>query len=485
LSETSEYAEKVKRMRSILLLVSVALFAVILIFFLATKVLTPPPAVYDFRLELNTTRVEVFQGKTVNTLITLVPEGAFQGSVTLEIENSDNIYFSLSNWVLSSSSKNAVLSLNTSSIAPGSYLFDVSGSYLEITRRVRLTVVVKEPEKPWFEARATIQPPSIMQTEKFLLNVSIIPHAEFNDTISIAIKGLQGSWFEPSLIEKGKNKTAISVYTSRSTPAGVNNFTMVLNSTSHETTLNLAIEVSEAPPASFQISFSPNITIVKPGDAVNIKVSVRPFYGFNETVHVYSSHIGLSLREFNGSSFVLTPRNYSMAVMMMKTDRNLNYGIYELTFIVETSSEKDFRVLKIGVANVSSTFKTPSPSIIGYSPIADASRGQKVTLNFLTGAINGFEGMVILRVRNVTGPNIGIFYFSTGEGFPKMGVSIERLNITAGEARFIFLSAVINRNIASGIYRVNVELCIEYTPPNMAFPLLNATSVYTVEFHID
>ncbi|MEM2930053.1 MAG: hypothetical protein QW797_04265 [Thermoproteota archaeon] len=482
--KAGEDEEKIRRILTIIVLVSVALIAAVLVFFLATKVLTPPPSVYDFRLELNNTRVEVLPGKIVNTLITLVPEGAFQGSVTLKIETPEKIDCTVSNWVLNPSSRNTILILNTTGLAPGSYSVEVSGSYLEITRKVRLTLVVKEVEKPWFEASVTLRTPRIMQAERLLLNFSITPHAGFNENISIVIKGLPDSRVEPNIIGKGQLKPAVSVYTSRRTPVGVINFTIVLNSTSYETALNLTVEVSEAPPPSFQIFFSPNITMVKPGDTANIKVGVRPLYGFEEAVHIYSSYISLSLKEFNGSSFVLTPRNYSGVSMLMKTDKSLDYGVYDLTFIAESSSRREFGGLKIGVANVSSTYRDPAPGIIGYSPIVQASRGEKVVLNLLVGSLNGFEGVVVPRV-NVTGLNLGSFYFSTGEGFPKMGVSVRKLNMTAGEAKFIFLSMEIRENVASGIYRINVELCVEYPSPNMAFPLLKVASVYTVELHID
>ncbi|MEM3028860.1 MAG: hypothetical protein QXW09_01865 [Thermoproteota archaeon] len=477
----SEYDERIRRIIPIIALVSVVVVAVILLFFLALNVLAPQPSIVDFRLELNRTRVEVFQGKVVSTLITLKPEGSFQGDVTLEVKKPSNMSLTLSKWVLNPSSNTAVLKLNTSGVAPGLYRINISGSYSEVQRKVVLTIIVREAEKPWFEARVNIQPNSIMQAEMFNLNFSITPHAGFNDTISIVLDGLPGASLERSVIEKGINKTIVGVYTSRNTPAGVNNFTVVLNSTSYTASFNLTIEVSEAPPASFQISFSPNITLVKPGDTVNIFISVKPFYGFDEAIHVYSSHTGLSLKKFNGSSFVLTPRNYTGVLVSMVTDRDLAYGIYYLTFGVNTSSTIDFKVVKIGIANVSFTFKKSVPSILIPSPRVDAFPGDEVTLNVLIGSLNGFKGEVIPRV---IGPSIGRFYFSTGEGFPQMGISIERVNITAGEAKFLFLRVMINRDVPRGIYRVDVELCIEYTPPNMAYPVLNATSVYTLEFHI-
>jgi hypothetical protein len=478
----SEYDEKIRKIIPILALVSVVVIAVILLFFLALNVLTPTPSIADFRLELNRTRVEVFQGKVVSTLITLKPEGSFQGDVTLEVKKPSNMSLTLSRWVLNPSSNTAVLKLNTSGVAPGLYRINISGSYSEVHRKAVLTIVVKEAEKPWFEAIVNIQPRSIMQAETFSINFSITPHAEFNDTISIILNGLPGVLLERSVIEKGVNKTIVNVFTSRSTPAGINNFTVVLNSTSHMASFNLTIEVSEAPPASFQISFSPNITMVKPGDPVNIFVSVKPSYGFNEGIHVYSIYTDLSLKKFNGSSFVLTPRNYTGVLISMVTDKNLVYGIYYLTFGVNTSSTTDFRVVTIGIANVSSNFKKAIPSILIARPRVDVSLDKEVTLKVLIGSLNGFKGEVIPRVRAPSG--MGWFYFSTGEGFPQLGISIERFNITAGEAKFLFLRAIINSNVPRGIYRVDVELCIEYTPPNMAYPVLNATSVYTLDFYI-
>jgi hypothetical protein len=487
LFEPGEYEEKVRRMLPILIIVSVALLGVVIVYFLLTRVLTPPAPVYDFRLELNNTRVEVLPGKVVNTLITLVPEGAFQGSVTLKIEKPVDIDYSVSNWVLTPSSRNAVLTLNTTGLPPGSYPVNVSGSYLEVERKTRLTIIVKEVEKPWFEASVSIQPESIVQTEAFLLNISITPRAGFNESISVSIRGLPGASLEEKTIGKGVVRKTVSVKTNRSIPVGVNSFTVVLNSTSHGALANLSITVSEAPPPDFIVSFHPNITLAKPGDVVSIAVSVTPLYGFDETVHVYSSHIGLGLNEFNGSDFFMTPRNYSRVVMTMEIDERSTFGINVLTFIVETSSKREIKGVKLGVANVSSTFKQPAPSIVAYFQSFDASPGRKTTIDFLVGSINGFEGEVLLRVTkyNQSDPDLGMFYFSTGEGFPKLGVSIERVNITAGEARFVFLSIQLKESIASGVYRINVELCVEQTPPNMAFPLLKPVSVYTIELRVD
>ncbi|MEM3659731.1 MAG: hypothetical protein QXU11_04875 [Thermoproteota archaeon] len=485
--EPGEDEEKFRRILPIIVIVAVALLAVVLVYFLFTRVLTPPPPVYDFRLELNTTRVEVLPGRVVNTLITLVPEGAFQGSVSLKIEKPGEIDYSVSNWVLTPSSRNAVLTLNTTGLSPGTYAVNVSGSYLEVERKTRLTIVVKEVEKPWFEAEVSLQPRSIIQTETFLLNISITPRAGFNETISVSIRGLPGSTPEKNIINRGVKKAEISVKTNRSTPVGVNNFTVVLNSTSHQALVNLTIEVSEAPPPDFQILFHPNITIAKPGDIVKILVKVKPIYGFDETVHVYSSHIGLSLNEFNGSDFFLTPRNYSGVVMSMQIDERALFGINVLTFIVETPSKREIKGVKLGVANFSSTYNEPVPGIVAYFTRVDASPGGKTTVDFLLGSLNGFKGEVLLRVSkyNASDPDLGMFYFSTGEGFPKMGVSIERVNITVGEARFVFLSMELKNTVARGVYRINVELCVEHTPPNMAFPLLKAISVYTLELHVD
>lgn len=485
--EPGENEEKIRRILPIIVIVAVALLAVVLVYFLFTRVLTPPPPVYDFRLELNTTRVEVLPGKVVNTLITLVPEGAFQGSVTLKIEKPGEIDYSVSNWVLTPSSRNAVLALNTTGLLPGTYPVNVSGSYLEVERKTRLTIIVKEVEKPWFEASVRIQPGSIIQTETFLLNISIITHAGFNETISVSIRGLPGSSLEENTVDRGRKRSEISVKTNRSIPVGVNNFTVVLNSTSHQALVNLTIDVSEAPPPDFQIFFQPNITMAKPGDIVKILVKVKPIYGFDEPVHVYSSHIGLILNEFNGSDFFLTPRNYSGVVMTMKIDERSLFGVNVLTFTVETSSRREIKGVKLGVANVSSTYNEPAPGIVTYFTRVDASPGEKTTVDFLLGSLNGFKGEVLLRVskHNASDPDLGMFYFSTGEGFPKMGVSIERVNITIGEARFVFLSVVLKNTVASGVYRINVELCVEHTPPNMAFPLLKAVSVYTLELHVD
>jgi len=492
LFEPGEDEEKIRRLLPIIAVVSVALLAVVLVYFLFTKVLTPPPPVYDFRLELNTTRVEVFQGKVVNMLITLVPEGAFQGSVVLKIENPVGIDYSVSNWVLSPSSRNAILTLNTTGLSAGTYLVNISGSYLEVERKTCLEMVVKEVEKPWFEASVNLQPASIIQTESFLLNISITPHAGFNETVNVSIMGLPGSMLEKSVIDKGVKMLGISVKTNRSIPVGVNNFTVVLKSPSYQALVNLTIEVSEAPPPDFKICFKPNITIAKPGDVVNILVSVTPLYGFDETVHVYSSHIGLSLIEFNGSNFFLAPRNYSGVVITMEIDERSPFGINDLTFVVETPSRnRELKVVKLGVANVSSTYNDPAPGIVAYFPRVDASPGGKTTVDFLIGSLNGFEGKVFLRVNKhdpsdtYAPSDLGMFYFSTGEGFPKIGVSIESVNITVGEARFIFLSMDLKRTVASGVYMINVELCVEYTPPNMAFPLLKAVSVYTLELRVD
>ncbi|MEM3079289.1 MAG: hypothetical protein QXF21_03120, partial [Thermoproteota archaeon] len=467
--EPGEDEEKFRRMLPIIVIVAVALIGVVLVYFLFTRVLTPPPPVYDFRLELNTTRVEILPGRVVNTLITLVPEGAFQGSVSLKIEKPGEIDYSVSNWVLTPSSRNAVLTLNMTGLSPGTYAVNVSGSYLEVERKTRLTIVVKEVEKPWFEAEVSLQPRSIIQTETFLLNISITPRAGFNETISVSIRGLLGSTPEKNIIDRGVRNAEISVKTNRSTPVGVNSFTVVLNSTSHQALVNLTIEVSEAPPPDFQILFQPNITIAKPGDIVKILVKVKPVYGFDETVHVYSSHIGLSLNEFNGSDFFLTPRNYSGVVMSMQIDERALFGINVLTFIVETPSKREIKGVKLGVANVSSTYNEPVPGIVAYFTRVDASPGGKTTVDFLLGSINGFKGEVLLRVSkyNVSDPDLGMFYFSTGEGFPKMGVSIERVNITVGEARFVFLSMELKNTVARGVYRINVELCVEHTPPNM------------------
>jgi hypothetical protein len=249
----SEYDERIRKIIPILALVSVVVIAVILLFFLALNVLAPPPSIADFRLELNRTRVEVFQGKVVSTLITLKPEGSFQGDVSLDIKKPSNMSLILSKWVLNPSSNTAVLKLNTSGVAPGLYRVNISGSYSEIQRKVVLTIVVREAEKPWFEARVNIQPNSIMQAEIFHLNFSITPYAGFNDTISIILNGLPGASLERSMIEKGVNKTIVGVYTTRNTPAGVNNFTVVLNSTSYTSSFNLTIEVSEAPPCLLKL----------------------------------------------------------------------------------------------------------------------------------------------------------------------------------------------------------------------------------------
>ncbi|MDW8033435.1 MAG: hypothetical protein RMI79_00560, partial [Nitrososphaerota archaeon] len=102
----------------IIAIISIVIITIAIVFFLASSFLNPPPTIADFRLELNRTRIEVVQGKTVNVLVTLVPEGSFRGDVALGLNKPGNMSFRLSRSILNPSSNTAVLTIETSNTAP-------------------------------------------------------------------------------------------------------------------------------------------------------------------------------------------------------------------------------------------------------------------------------------------------------------------------------------------------------------------------------
>lgn len=458
----------------IITVVSIAVVAAAIVLFLASSFLTSPSPIINFRLELNLTRVEVIRGRPVNILITLIPEGSFKGDVVLETNKPGNMSLKLSKPILNPSSNTAVLTIDTSNTAPGYYTVEISGSHSEINRRAILIVLVKEVERPFFKANASVYPTSVMQMECFFINVSITPYRGFRDNISVTIEKLSGCWIKENIISSGVNSSTITVYTSRNTPTGVNNFTLILSSPSYSVSIPLTIIVLETPPPNFQISFYPNMTVVKPGDTVNILVSVKPFHGFNESIRVYSSYISVDLEKFNGSSFFLTTRNYTRAIISMRIDRRAKCGVYRLTFFANSSLGKREIGVFIGVTNVSYKFNDPIPGLAVLPNVVEATPGQEVYLKVLIGSVNGFQGEVIPSVSQLT---VGTYYFFTGEGYPKIGLPINRVDISIGEAKFIQLRIAVDRNVSKGIYRFKVVLYKEH-------PFLTPLNTYTVELRV-
>lgn len=470
-----EEEEKIpKKPILIIVIVSIVVIAATLVFFLLSSFIAPPSTTMDFRLELNRTRLEVTQGKTVNVLITLIPEGSFKGDVVLETNKPGNMSIKLSRSILNTSSNTAILTIDVSNTAPGYYTVEISGHHLEATRKAILILSVKEVEKPFFKANASVYPATVMQMENFSINVSITTYRGFNDSISVNIENLPGCWVKESVIGGGINSSIITVYTSRNTPAGVNNFTLILSSPSHSVSIPLTIIVLETPPPDFQVSFYPNMTVVKPGDTVNILVNVKPLYGFNESIRIYSSYISVDLEKFNGSSFFLTTRNYSRAIISMKIDRRAKCGVYRLTFFANSSLGRREIGVFVGVTNVSYKFNDPIPGLAVLPSVVEATPGQEVYLKVLIGSVNGFQGEVIPSVSQLT---VGTYYFSTGEGYPKIGLPISRVSISIGEAKFIYLRITVDRNAPKGIYRFKVVLYKE-------LPFLTPLNNYTVELRI-
>jgi len=123
---------------------------------------------------------------------------------------------------------------------------------------------------------------------------------------------------------------------------------------------------------------------------------------------------------------------------------------------------------------VSYKFNDPIPGLAVLPSVVEATPGQEVYLKVLIGSVNGFQGEVIPSVSQLT---VGTYYFSTGEGYPKIGLPISRVSISIGEAKFIYLRITVDRNAPKGIYRFKVVLYKE-------LPFLTPLNNYTVELRI-
>ncbi|MGQ9479221.1 MAG: COG1470 family protein [Thermoproteota archaeon] len=473
-----EYSEKARKIILLVAIIAVILIVVIIAIALGSSVFSPVPQPKEFELMLNTTSLEVNEDDSAHILVTLVTQDSFDEDVFLGIGSMPTgMSFRFSNQVLNVSWRQSVLTLNASGVIPGSYYITILGSSSKLAREAVLKLTVKKVEKPWFEASVKIYPEKIIRMESFFMNISLTPHGEIREVELII--SLPGSRPNVSMVKPGIQ--TVEIYTSRDTPVGFNNFTTILRSAEYMITINSTVEIGAMPP-DFNAYISPSVVMVKPGDTVNLRITVEPNYEFNEVVVFHQSILDdLRLDRFNGSRVLLTPGNYSAVISMTINKVQNPPKIYYLTFAFNASSKKEFKTVRLGVANVSYLLKDCLPGIISSRKIVEASPGSSIYLDLLIGSLNGYGGELYLRVLS---KDIGIYSFCTGEGFPVIGEKVEKINVTSGWAGLVELRYELYTGVQPGEYRVDVELCEEYLPPNMSFPLLKPVSRYTFTFRV-
>ncbi len=225
---------------------------------LSLTVQAPPP---DFSISLNPTSLNVQQGASGTTGLTLIPQNGFTGTVTLTLENQNSGApngVTLSPTSLSVTGTSPVIQALTVGIAqnvqPGTYALRVRATSGSITKTANLSLTVQAPS-PAPDFTLSLNPASltVQQGASGTTELTLTPQNGFTGTVTLNVSGapsgVQVSFQQNPWNINGTQTQTVTVSTSAATPPG--NYVLTMTATggnlSKTASLNFAVSSSSSP----------------------------------------------------------------------------------------------------------------------------------------------------------------------------------------------------------------------------------------------
>ena len=270
---------------------------------------------------------------------------------------------------------------------------------------------------PDFSISATPSSQTVVAGSGTSYTVNVGALGGFTGSVNLSASGLPSgasASFNPTSVS-GSGTSTMSVGTATSTPAGTYTITITgtSGSTSHQTTVQLAVGVPD-----FTISASPASQTVLQGNGTSYTVTVGALNGFSAGVGFSSS--GLP----SGANATFNPTSVAgsgSSTMSVTTAASTPPGTYTITITGTSGSLNHSTTVKLVVNSTSPPDFSISASPTSLSVGHPGTTSTTVTIS----AINGFNSTVSLSVSGLPSRTSALFNPTsvTGSGTSKLTIS--------------------------------------------------------------
>jgi len=348
----------------------------------------------DFTVSLDPDRLDVIQGQSGTTTLTITSVNGFRGTVSLSAENVPTgitVRFDPSSLNVPDKTESTVTVEVGSNVSPHSYSITLVATSGNIQKTAELTVTVLSKTQPDFTVSVNPDRLDVIQGRSGTTTLTITPVNGFRGTVSLSVldppDGITVSFNPSSLNVPGQTKSAVTVEVGTSVRQGTYTLTFQASSGSIQRTATLNLTV-QAPP-DFTVSLDPDRLEVIQGNSGTTTLIITPRNGFRGTVSlsVLDPPDGITVR-FNPSSLNVPDKTESTVTVEVNT--SVRPGTYNLTFKASSGSIQRTATLNLTVLSKD----PPDFEIIIYDhpTIIQGGSGQSVvyllTKNGFTGKVN-------------------------------------------------------------------------------------------------
>ena len=244
----------------------------------------------DFGLGVTPASTTVTQGTSGVYTVSVGSVGGFSGSVALSQSGLPNGGFSPGSVTAPGSS---TLTVNTSSIGPGSYPFTITGTSGSTTHTASATLVVQAAATPDFSVGVSPSSTTVTQGTSGVFSVSVGASGGFTGSVALSQSGLPNGSFSP--ISVGAPGSSTLTIDTSAIGSGSYPFTITGTNGSTSRTASATLVVQSAPSGDFSISVNPTSRVISHTSTTTYTVTITPQNGFSAPVTLSASGFGAGL----------------------------------------------------------------------------------------------------------------------------------------------------------------------------------------------
>jgi len=238
----------------------------------------------NFSLSANPTAVNITQGSTASSSITLTASGGFTGSVSLTASGLPaGVTAVFSPASLTTSGSSTLTFTAAATAVAGTYNITITGTGpADLSRTTTIALTVTAPPTPNFSLAANPTAVNITQGSTASSSITVTPSGGFTGSVSLSVSGLPTgvtAAFSPASVTTSGSSTLTF------TAAAAGTYTVTITGTgpadlSRTATVSLIV----AAPPTPNFSLSATAASVLPGNTANSTITLTPSGGFTGSV---------------------------------------------------------------------------------------------------------------------------------------------------------------------------------------------------------
>jgi hypothetical protein len=240
----------------------------------------------NFTLAATPTAVTIMQGTNGTSVVAIIPQGGFSGSVTLSASNLPSGVTAAFN--PNPSSSNSTLTLTASPTAAyGVFTLTLSGTSGSLTNTTTLNLTVTQAD-PHFTLSAAPGAVAITQSVGSATStISITPVNGFSGNATLVASGLPKGVTAAFNGNPATSSSAVTFTASQSAKTGT--ATVTITGTSGSVTANTTIALTVSPLGTFAVTTSPKSLTIAKATSGTVIVTVTPKDTFDQSVTLFAS----------------------------------------------------------------------------------------------------------------------------------------------------------------------------------------------------